>query len=501
MQQRQRSQAQTGTDNRYAAVYIAPDDDVPSICGKVDTASHQRVVLIAAKGNRSLTAMMGMPLLRRHADATGKEVFIVSRRRRLRTLARQEGLPAAATVKGLRLDARPAARPEIPLWGGQRLALPSYASIAKGMMLAGVGIAALVAALMLVPTATVVVYPATVDAAQEITIIASASASEIDLTGLIIPARRISTVMETNIAVPTSGMATVGDTRASGTVTFTNLSGRALLVPAGTPLSTATGVRFLTQQEVTLAAAEGSVGQALVVAAVAGAVGNVAAGAINLVEGELQSVVQVTNAEPTQGGTDRQGRAVAQADLELLRTLAVKVLTDRGAQALESQRQEAETLYEETISVDILDEQLSHALGEETDWVLLNARAEVIGLAVHANDVLTVVASVIAGSSGRNAYVLPETVTVEPVALQSFIRDEGEVWFTINASGKVAPSFDPEAVRREVAGRNKDDALLLLAQHYSPNAPPEVRTSPGLLPRLPQFGWRINIEAKAASGQ
>lgn len=92
--------------------------------------------------------------------------------------------------------------------------------------------------------------------------------------------------------------------KATGSVTFTGPIGT--LIPAGTRVSTGglSPLLFETTEDVTISSSGTAVANA--VAVEGGAAGNVGAGAIRAVVGDLSGVVTVTNDEPFAGGTDRE---------------------------------------------------------------------------------------------------------------------------------------------------------------------------------------------------
>jgi len=104
--------------------------------------------------------------------------------------------------------------------------------------------------------------------------------------------------------------------KATGQVVFTGIPGT--VIPVGTQMSTVgseatPAIFFATTEEVTIG--EDGTATANIEAVKAGTSGNVAAGAISLLAQPLSGVVEVTNPEPTSGGTDEE------SDEELLQRL------------------------------------------------------------------------------------------------------------------------------------------------------------------------------------
>lgn len=96
-------------------------------------------------------------------------------------------------------------------------------------------------------------------------------------------------------------------TPAVGNVTFSRgtAATQSYVVPAGTIVTTSTGIRFSTVGDVTLLPATTSI-NAQVVAETAGAGGNVGAGSIVLLSSSILGIESVTNAAATAGGADEE---------------------------------------------------------------------------------------------------------------------------------------------------------------------------------------------------
>jgi hypothetical protein len=163
--------------------------------------------------------------------------------------------------------------------------------------------------------AVVTVYPKI----QEITFVAPVKIGSLftdqDIQNGQIPARVLTKDSKIEIQTATTGTKLVGDTPATGVVTFSNDNEQPVVVPANSILMGKAGVQFLTEKEVlvpkktkkTRSGVEVAVFSGLadvgVVASVKGTIGNQPAGSITQLEEKYRRFLHVIQDSPTSHGT------------------------------------------------------------------------------------------------------------------------------------------------------------------------------------------------------
>ncbi|MGH2466487.1 MAG: baseplate J/gp47 family protein [Candidatus Limnocylindrales bacterium] len=189
-----------------------------------------------------------------------------------------------------------------------------------------------VAAFAILPSASITITPVgQVLGPVAMTVVADPSATAVDATTLVVPARTVTFQLSANDTFPATGVK-VHETKASGTVTFSSdNTAFTTSIPAGSVVSTAANVAFRTVSAVTVPRANFKKGQPGIAsvgveALKAGTQGNVQAGTITQIPaGYRTDLLSVNNADDTTGGTHKVTPIVAQADYDD----AVKALTDR----------------------------------------------------------------------------------------------------------------------------------------------------------------------------
>lgn len=151
---------------------------------------------------------------------------------------------------------------------------------------------------------------------------------------------RLSQAEQATVGLPVRGTVMVPDRLAVGRVELVNMTSKPLLVPAGTTFTTALNrVSFVSTRDVTLPAATLTFTSAIygagwtpIRASIGGRSGNVPKGAIVNVPAAFTGIINVQNAEPTRGGTDKPERVVAPHDLQVATARLFGALMQKAAQ-------------------------------------------------------------------------------------------------------------------------------------------------------------------------
>ena len=168
---------------------------------------------------------------------------------------------------------------------------------------------------------------------------ASPQIAQADLSTRALPDRLLSVTVSGNRETATTGTQAIPGTQANGTLLFDNSSRQTFTVQDGTPFMASDGVQVMLTQSVSIPprkdGVDGTV-SAPAVAAVPGAVGNIAAGALSTTCCSDQVVV--SNPQPFSGGADpHTAHIVAQADLDNTRATLTPGLEKLALQKIQSQ--------------------------------------------------------------------------------------------------------------------------------------------------------------------
>jgi hypothetical protein len=477
-----------------SVVHVERDDDIASILGKVDTAPTSAVVL-SVRSNRTLTSELGMRLLERHGQVTGRRIAIATSSWSIRNRARQAGIPVSVSPRHISWD-----RPRASLaFGEMALPVPSWTTIFQVTFLIAAFLAMLALVVTMLPSATVTVFPATEPVTRTVRVTGNTANTTVDAVALTVPAERTQTTTTYNFPYGTTGQAEVPDQSAQASLSLTNNAGATVTVPVGTVFRTIdSGLAFALIQEVDVEPAETV--RATARAEEPGSPGNVAAGTITVVPAEFEDSLTVTNEQPATGGTERVAQAVTQSDVDGAR------LALRAALEVPEVREQIATgavgegAFDDLIQVDILNVTFEPEVGEASPYVFLFSQLAISGLVVDEDALLDLATLVLQqGPEGEVLVVLEDTVEVRNLELISFDIEAGVLTFDMTAAGRVAQGVDEEAIEDAIKGKSEGDAEAEVNRQVLGERSAQVEISPDFFPWVPRFGFRIEVEVAPPS--
>lgn len=513
-------------------IYLAADDDVVSICERLEWVSDgQRVLLVLPEeaDGRLLGEWLDLVRVRRCAERLRLEVGLVTGERTVAGQAQALGLPSFPSVRnaersrrgwwrGRRWRSQPT-RPGAAVQlgrGGRLKSLPDDADRREmyrrmtpqlgwrrwlwrylGILLFFVTLAIFfVGVAYTVPGATVTLHPEVEVLRASRQIVADPQLESVNFSGASVPARLLSVTVRWEAQVGTTGTAEVPDAPARGTVVFANRVEQPVIVPAGARVRTSSGetVVFQTVEPVEVPGVSGGTAEVDVVAIEPGPEGNVEANMVNRVEGSLGLQLEVRNLEPMEGGGVRSVPAVSEADRERLRGQVLQYLQTLAAAEMEALLEEGEFLARDSLQVtDVYQETYSHFVGEPSRRLALEIRAELLGTAVNASEANGLVYEELAAAVRPGYELVPGTLNFRAEEVLG-VDGQGRVTFLMVAEGRMAASLDIDAVVPKVAGQEMGIAQAYLYEQLALRRYPTVRVWPDWFGRLPYLPARIQTE-------
>jgi len=500
-------------------LYLETEDDLPAIRELLEGAQAKRVLLVVPKGSRLFWEPLNLRILRRYASDLALDIALVTGDSRTRQLAKDEGIAALSSiVRGqrgrwrsgtprrssaqraalARVDGLRAGRGDVGygdrviVWAGRVLGVLLFLFLLT--MIVGM-------AFLLIPEAkvTVVPYREVIETTLELT--ANPEEETPSLTSLTIPARIIETEVEQTGEVTTVSKRDAPDAPATGTITFINQTTDPLQILPGAVVRTSTGttVRFRTVTTATLEAVVGARADAEIEALEPGPVGNVANATITEVETSgLRGKVRVINERPTAGGGVKQVGVVTRADMDRLKAQLYQQLQQRAYVELQNQLGEQEFLPPESMTTEIMAEVYDQFLDAESDVLRLQMRLLATGTAVDRADANLLAYDVLKERIPAAYELRSEEITF--VLDEEGVQMDGRnVIVKVTASAPLVVEVDPGEVRSVVSGLKAEEAMALLSETLTLDAPPEVEVKPDWigrwewLDRVPLLPFRIQV--------
>lgn len=480
-------------------VYLAPGDEIASIKEKLNRAKGNPVVLIAPRSVKCLKNPLALKLVKRHAEYLGKDLVLVAPSRTVRYLAQYHGMPVCSSLTQVRRwKPKDGAHSGV---GTSNIPLDKRGSRVGSAGLAG-GFLALIALFLpftvgyfVVPSATVNLYAATQNLSENVSISASTDAKVVDYQAAIIPGRVVEAHLEVTDQTDIAGKKAVPDASATGQVTFMNRGDGKVTVPKGTQLAARNGIKFRTMDEATLPAAKGSNIRVAIIADQPGKGGNVEKWAIDQVlDQQLASQASVVNENPTQGGTDKEVGAVTAQDRSRLETQALAKAKNEMFQKLLSTKKASESIYPQSISVQVVDTQFDRRVGEETKTLSLKLLVKGTAVAFEARDVNEVTTKTITQKVPNGMKIDAGGINIKPLGAEKWT--DRVVSFYVQADARAVTAADEDQIKREIAGMSRDAAERYIADTLVLADDPEVRIEPGWTGTVPRFIWRIKVNQR-----
>jgi len=288
---------------------------------------------------------------------------------------------------------------------------------------------------------------------------------------------------------------------ATGNVLLTNRTGQALRVPAGSVARTTDGsaIKFVLQQDVSLAARAGASGEGTVRALHPGPAGNVGAGLINVMEGYLADLVVVGNPAALAGGEVKQLPAVAPGDLKRLQQLLEAQLLDSGYTQLAAALPASQFAPQNSARISrVFEATFSNAAGEPAEVLSLMMRAAVSVTVVDEQLLHAAGLQELAARVGPELVLLPDSVSYSR-STEVLAFEDGRVAFTLTARGTAGPQIDARLVQQAVRWQPIAQAPELIYQVFPIVKRPTLTVWPAWVTRTPWLAWRTRVLIGAES--
>jgi hypothetical protein len=281
-------------------------------------------------------------------------------------------------------------------------------------------------------------------------------------------------------------------------VTFRNLTEEPVRIPSGTVLTSTglPGVRFETTEAGEVEAGLKATIDLPVRAEKAGVTGNVEAGTIKAIEGNLGLLVTATNAEPTTGGRDRMMNAPSEGDLSRLHDYLLAELEQLASSEMKAMLAPGDQIFSDTLKVEqVLEEKYDPPLGQPNSKVELSMRVEFTASYASEGD-LTELADTVLSASLPEGFVAAQTsLDFEPASPQQ-TDEKGVTRWMVKVSRPLEKQVNAIEIIPLVQGRSMAAARAQLEENLDLPNSPEIRLKPAWWPWLPLIPFNITVETR-----
>ncbi len=226
----------------------------------------------------------------------------------------------------------------------------------------------------------------------------------------------------------------------------------------------------------------------------AGSSGNVAAGAIQAIDGSPALSASVSNPNPTAGGTDLTTTEAVDADRQHLQDMAISALDQQAKQEITASIGSHDLLLPNTLKADAPSQEIyDPPAGQPGDTLKLTTSIQYTAQYVKADDLMQLAQTLLDAAMPAGFVFEPDTLQVNPA--QTFTADQsGSTLFNLQTQRILLREIQSPKVISLVLGLSPIKAKQVLQSKLPLAAPPEIQISPSWWPWLPLIPFRITVQ-------
>ena len=491
-------------------ITLETHDDLISVRDRMSWAKSPRILLVWPKFERVTLRPVDLRVLQSHARTLGAELGLVTRIANVRRNAQGFGIPVFATTTEAQREAWPPQRlpkslrlRKIALRNLWEMKQQSKVGEAKWRSNSVVRVGFFAMGVLAVLTVAILFLPHTaikltlISQQQSITIPVSANpGTESVFVSGNIPAYQTSALVTTTQTMAVTSQGAVPNDKAEGIARFTNLTQTDLTIPAGTVVYTtgSPSIEFQTANITHLPGGSKSFVEVPIVAVEAGSSGNVAAGAIQAIDGTLALSASISNPSPTVGGTDLTTTEAADADRQHLHDIAMSALDQQAKQEIISSIGAHDLLLLNTLKADVPSQEIyDPPAGQPGDTLKLTMSVQYNAQYVKADDLRQLAQTLLDAAMPAGFVSKPDTLQFNSTNV--FTADQaGSTHFNVLAQRVLIHDIQSPQVIFLVRGLSPANAKQVLLSKLPLAEPPEIQTSPSWWPWLPLIPFRITVQ-------
>jgi hypothetical protein len=492
-------------------IQLEQHDDLISVRDKMSWAKSPRILLIWPPHKQANIRPLDMVLLKRHAASLGARLGIASSSGVIRRAAMDTGIPVFKTSVEAQSEIWMSLKTNLPGRKSKRRHIkrsdlraerkylspgdPAWlrkSSVRIWIFSAGV-LAVLVFFVLLLPSATIRISPASQPQKLRIPITIDPEATVVSISG-IVPAYVLTTIVEGSGEISATGITSIPEARASGMVEFSNLTQSSVQIPEGTIIRTVSEplVRFFITKPGVVPAGVGETIELPVRAIEGGFAGNVSPDSLQSIEGSLGLSLSVTNPEPLTGGIDANKTAANDDDRERLLEQVEESLFDQAMNEIEKLKPSGGYLIVNSFNTEPVSIVYDPPQGTPGATLSLNLKQKYQEYFIKSEDLASLGRLVLDSSLPEGYYPQDNTLMAVPVGSPA-VDDNGEMTWELSAERVVLEELDPMEIISRVMGKTPIRAIENLSSLHMAERP-QITLSPSWWFFMPSIPLRISVE-------
>jgi len=231
-----------------------------------------------------------------------------------------------------------------------------------------------------------------------------------------------------------------------------------------------------------------------------GIIGNVPAGAINVVLGTLSNSISVSSSVPTSGGVTQSFNIVTEEDRNRLLGIARQTLQTVAFDEISEDLTETQNIIIESLNIpedrlraDLID--FSHEVGATTEILTLEITVIVEALVIDDRFAQQIVFAQVSSNIPSGMSLNPESFLYLRDSATD-IDEQNRIAFRAFGEGIASAQLDTFALQSDLTGRSAENAQRVIAAtiDIAPNSQPQITIWPTGFNQMPLLPVRINVE-------
>ena len=475
---------------KTTVIQLEPHDDLVSIKDKMSWNPSPRMILVWPKRGKLLKGTLDLSLIQRAAKRYGAQLALVTHDLLIKENAQALKIPFFSSISKAERKSWTNienARTETKFPKGFSALLESKEktqgtekikeqSVLIKIVTMVISILAMAALFFFtVPSATITLHPQKSIQEAELEIIASPIFSGFNPSGGL-PAFAQSVEVSGELSRKSTGTVRVPTIKASGLVTFTNLTQTQVTIPAESVLITEDPevVKFITLEELVLPAEKNAIIVGKVEAMKPGEEGNIDSGKISSIAGGIGTIVSVNNSEAFVGGKGVDASAPSESDYSQLKIQLLEELKDRSITTLYSNLEVGRVLIVESVLVEeVLSNERVNVVDLPSDEATLRLTVRYKALTYKEEDQNSIATVVLDGNLQSGFMAFNDSMIVKKVGVIK-IDNKGQAIWTMKASREIMPEWNRYEIANALAGKTKETAFQTLQKVFPQTEPAEI---------------------------
>jgi hypothetical protein len=494
---------------KTAIIQLDPFDNVISIREKIAWSKTQRILLVWPNKGKIQLAPMDIILILRSAERLGAQISVVTDEPVIINQLKELGVSIFSSIP--EAQKKPWRKPKIRNrsilsknsdrnWHQISFDRKSQnqnkeLSIHVRWIIFVVGLlSTLFIILIFVPSAQITISPMLEKQSVQMNFRSDPTIEEISMTGAI-PLNIVEIEIEGQLEGDSTGIIRVPDKKASGEVTFRNLSDREIFIPEGTIVRTGGDplIRYETTKEAILKSGIESLIEVPVLCLSGGTIGNVPVGSITSIENDLGGNIVVFNNDAIYGGVDIKTFSPTENDYEKLKIELLELLELKSIEEIRATNPQAILVPENSIRIgEIIAEERIPEVGDPAERYVLRIRANVSGWVFTEEDVEKSVELAMNADLNSQFHANEGDIDIEIID-DSVIMNENGLQWEVYATREISPYIDENFVIQNVLGEKIETAKTIIKNEMKLSNDPIIVISPSFWKYLPFLPFRINM--------